>query len=109
MIASSLVCLALTIWTESRGEPYKGQVAVASVVMNRVDQNNSTVCHEVNRPYQFPWAKTKFTKVHNDYHVQTKALPHGELWESTVALAKDILDGSKKIIPNITYFHNRTD
>lgn len=109
MIASSLVCLALTLWTESRGEPIQGQIAVASVVMNRVEQNNSSVCKEINKPYQFPWAKEKFRKVKNDYYVQEKAVPKGEPWEKSLALASAILDGSKAILPKITSFHNNKE
>ena len=39
-------CLAEAIYFESRGEPIEGQVAVAEVVLNRVDDRNfpSTVC-----------------------------------------------------------------
>ena len=36
MIASALFCLATAVYFEARGEPTVGQVAVASVVMNRV-------------------------------------------------------------------------
>jgi spore germination cell wall hydrolase CwlJ-like protein len=32
----ALLCLALTIYHEARGEPLDGQIAVAQVVMNRV-------------------------------------------------------------------------
>jgi spore germination cell wall hydrolase CwlJ-like protein len=35
-MTTALLCLALTIYHEARGEPLDGQVAVAQVVMNRV-------------------------------------------------------------------------
>jgi spore germination cell wall hydrolase CwlJ-like protein len=31
----SVLCLALVVYTEARGEPYEGQVMVAEVVLNR--------------------------------------------------------------------------
>ena len=39
-------CLAAAIYFESRGEPLAGQIAVAEVVLNRVDDRNypRTVC-----------------------------------------------------------------
>lgn len=39
-------CLATAVYFEARGEPYRGQVAVAQVVMNRVndDRYPNTVC-----------------------------------------------------------------
>ena len=104
--ATALLCMALTIWTESRGESFKGQVAVASVVMNRVTKNNSSVCGEITKPYQFPWAKDKIKKNHNDYYVHEKALPKGEVWEKSKALAAAVLDGTQKLVPRITSFHN---
>ena len=106
IIATSLVCLALTIHQESRGESLKGQIAVASVVMNRVELNNTAPCEEITKPYQFPWAKGKIRRIHNDYHIHEKALPHGKSWDSAVTLATAILDGTQKIIPRIRSFHN---
>ena len=44
-----IVCLALTVYFEARAEPIAGQVAVAQVVLNRVDspQYPGTVCDVV--------------------------------------------------------------
>src|SRR5688572_9945937 len=44
-------CLAEAIYFESRGEPLKGQVAVAEVVLNRVDDRKfpRTVCGVTNQ------------------------------------------------------------
>lgn len=106
MVATSLVCLALTIWTESRGEPLQGQIAVASVVMNRVETGNSTVCGEVTKPSQFPWAKNKIRKHANDYIIYAKALPQGKTWDHAIKVASEVLEGSQKLVPHIAYFHN---
>lgn len=62
--ASEIHCLAQAIYHESRGEPDRGQWAVASVILNRVDSRTypDTVCgvvfqnaHMVNR-CQFSFA-----------------------------------------------------
>ncbi len=46
-----IVCLALTVYFEARNEPVAGQVAVAQVVLNRVDSPEypSTVCDVVTQ------------------------------------------------------------
>jgi len=53
ILKSALMCLALTVHFESRGEPIKGQYAVAEVVMNRAEKRNLTVCQVVKQKGQF--------------------------------------------------------
>lgn len=106
MIATSLLCLALTVHVEARGEPKEGQRAVASVVMNRVAKNDSDVCKEVTLPGQFPWARSKIRKTANGYVISDHALPSGESWDKSVKLAEDVLSGSLPVIPKVMFFHN---
>lgn len=62
-VDSELECLALNIYFEARGEPHKGQTAVAHVVMNRVadDRFPGGVCAVVQQggkeaeDCQFSW------------------------------------------------------
>ena len=55
MIESALICLALNIYHESRGEPVRGQLAVALVTLNRAKWMQHRVCTEVYRAKQFSW------------------------------------------------------
>ena len=57
---SDLYLLAKCVYSEARGEPYEGQVAVAAVVLNRVESPEfpNTIAEVI---YQ-PWA---FTAVHD--------------------------------------------
>jgi N-acetylmuramoyl-L-alanine amidase len=52
-------CLAQVIYFEARGEPTKGQLAVAQVTINRRDSNlfPSTICGVVSQknPCQYSW------------------------------------------------------
>ncbi len=50
-----LLCLALTIFLEARGEPIDGQYHVGAVVLNRVYATDfpDTVCEVVHQPNQF--------------------------------------------------------
>lgn len=57
MIAEALICLAVTIYHEGRGEPLEGQKAIANVVVNRSLQSGKSICHEVKRKHQFSWYK----------------------------------------------------
>jgi len=51
MIIEALMCLALNVYHEARDQPFIGQVAVAQVVMNRVDDERypNTVCEVVKQ------------------------------------------------------------
>ncbi len=50
-------CLASNIYYEARGEPRRGQKAVALVTINRVKDNRweDDICSVVRTPYQFSW------------------------------------------------------
>lgn len=62
MFEAQVLCLALTIFNEARGESDKGQLAVANVIINRVKQHNSSICSEVKKPKQFSFRKSKKPK-----------------------------------------------
>jgi len=52
------VIIAKTVWVESRGEPFEGKVAVASVILNRYYSeipyfNTESIHAVVTQPYQF--------------------------------------------------------
>ena len=51
MSFAELACLALTVYFEARNQPERGQIAVAVVVMNRVDswKYPDTVCEVVQQ------------------------------------------------------------
>ena len=53
MIKSALLCLALSVFYESRGEPIEGQYAVAEVVLDRVSDRNLSVCEVIYEKNQF--------------------------------------------------------
>lgn len=48
-----LDCLATVVYHESRGEVFRGQLAVASVVMNRAKDSDVNICKVVYEPHQF--------------------------------------------------------
>lgn len=98
-------CLANAIYFESRGEPERGQMAVAQVVMNRVfsPYYPLTVCGVVyqnahkHNACQFTFACDNVRDVVNE----------PEAWERAKRIARDTLDG-KIWLPEIgkaTHYH----
>src|SRR4051812_14385425 len=55
LLESAVMCLALNVYHEARGENTIGQYAVAQVTLNRSHDSQKGVCHEVFRPAQFSW------------------------------------------------------
>lgn len=51
----ALMCIALNVYHESRGEPIEGQRAVAHVTLNRAREKKQRVCDVVFAPAQFSW------------------------------------------------------
>lgn len=100
-------CLAEAIYFESRGEPLEGQVAVAEVVLNRVDdaQFPRTVCGVTNqgagsgRGCQFSYA----CDGRSDVMKSTAARMRAE------KLAAVMLAGRPRTVTDgATYFHTRS-
>jgi Cell Wall Hydrolase len=99
-------CLSEAIYFEARGEPYKGQEAVAQVVMNRVFSGYypHDVCGVVfQAKYRHPICQFSFA-------CEGKNLNHIEepdMWEQAQKIAKDELDGKIWIadVGHATHYH----
>lgn len=91
-----LRCLVQNTYYEARGEPLEGQIAVAQVVLNRVDHKGypKTICGVVYQRKQFSWTAQK-----------QKAKIGWQEWQQS-------LDASVKAynLPRIqaTHYHNLT-
>ena len=104
---AELQCLAEAIYFESRGEPLEGQIAVAEVVLNRVDDRQfpKTVCGVTNqgvgsgRGCQFSYA------CDGNSDVMKSAVPR----ERAEKLAGLMLAGrARTVTDGATYFHTRS-
>src|ERR671916_33370 len=74
-------CLASAIYFEARGEPIKGQLAVAEVVLNRVASKKypDSICAVVKQPWQFSFVKDgKFPAINKE----------SKSWRKAVAVAR---------------------
>jgi spore germination cell wall hydrolase CwlJ-like protein len=93
-------CLAQAIYFESRGEPLDGQVAVAEVVLNRVDSRSypRTVCGVTHQGCQFSYVCDGRSDTMNS------ALPR----QRAEKIASLMLAGRKRTITDgATHFHTR--
>lgn len=52
---TSLLCLALNIYFEARGEPIDGQLLVAETTINRAIERDQSICEAVWDDDQFSW------------------------------------------------------
>ena len=91
-----LQCLVKNTYYEARGEPQEGQIAVAQVVLNRVDHKDypKTICRVVYQQKQFSWTAHK-----------QKAEINWQEWQGS--LNASVLAYNLPRI-NATHYHNLT-
>ncbi|GMQ90836.1 MAG: hypothetical protein BMS9Abin11_0141 [Gammaproteobacteria bacterium] len=86
-----LTCLALNIYHESRGEPTKGQFAVAVVTLNRVASRRypNSICEVV---YQQNWDRIRKRKVGAFSWTEFRKLapPKGKNWYKAWEIAENV-------------------
>jgi len=98
VIAEAVLCLALNVYHEARGEPWDGRVAVALVVRNRAEKNGTSICWEVFRDGQMSWT--------NDMR-NLRTLPAGAAWDQALAVARTVAGGTIDFTNGATYYHTR--
>ncbi len=93
MIAA--VCLAMVIYTEARGEPIEGRLAVAEVVINRMERGG------------VPKSVCAVTFQANQFAAPAKTLKSDE-WQESLLIAKAVLKDPEGTLPGLgaTFFHS---
>jgi N-acetylmuramoyl-L-alanine amidase len=91
-------CLAVAVYYESKGEPLEGQLAVAQVVLNRVDSGKwaSSVCKVVYQrgQFSFTWDRTPDSP------------RESQMWRTAQAIATIAKTNAwREIVPDATSFH----
>lgn len=105
-----LRCLAQTVWGESRGEPYSGQLAVAAVVVSRsLDPRwKSQLCDLVAEPAQFAgyWTGQRMPMFSPETALAYQAALHATsgYWELPEQYRKPLFFTGKN---DISPFHQR--
>jgi len=91
-------CLATAVYYESKGEPLDGQLAVAQVILNRVQSGRfaSSVCGVVYQRGQFSFTWDKRPDRPND----------SMMWRTAQAVAViAATDNWRQVVPDATHFH----
>ena len=93
---AALLCLALTVYHEARGEPLSGQYAVAHVVMNRVKDSHwgASVCSVVGSKAQFSYTR------HHSFPKDIEAL------RKSVRVARQVMNGRPDVTRGATHYFN---
>ncbi|MBR2349892.1 MAG: spore cortex-lytic enzyme [Clostridia bacterium] len=94
--SADLSLLARVVYSEARGEPYTGQVAVAAVVLNRV--KSSSFPNTISGVVYQPWA---FTAVNDG---QINLTPNDRAWQA----ARDALNGWDPTYGCLYYYNPKT-
>ena len=97
-------CLAEAIYFEARGEPLNGQVAVAEVILNRVDADNypDTICAVVNQGTgDLHACQFSYTCDGRPEHMDDDAS-----WQMAGKVARHLLDGApRSLTRDATHYH----
>lgn len=96
MIAEAILCLALNIYYEARGEPELGKRAVAYATINRTENNNE-VCKIIQEPGQFSWLPAK------------RPIKDIRAFHDAKQMAREVIADTERIndpTKGATYFHH---
>jgi len=112
MLSAAVLCMALNIYHEARGEPVVGQVAVAHSVINRMADSRypSTVCGVVKQARYSAWDTKEPIRNQCQYSWFCDGLPDipkddKAMLESTI-VAQFVLSGSSRdITEGATHYH----
>ena len=109
-LTAAMLCLALNVYHEARGEPLAGQHAVAQVTMNRAGRDPDKLCDVVFEPKQFSWANP-LTRARGAERARlaSKYVPKpGKEWDRAKRIAYDTASG---LVTDFTgganFFHAR--
>ncbi len=93
-----MACLASAVYFESKGEPLDGQLAVAQVIVNRVEDGRfgRDICAVVKAPRQFSFVRGG----------SMPAPSNMAQWQTAKAVALIAMSGSwPEVVPDATHFH----
>lgn len=97
------MCLATAIFFEARDQPIDGQIAVAEVILNRVDRDQwpNTICGVVNQHKQFSFTHD------GQSDDPTKYTNHADVvaWELAQEIASGVLLGTLELGLTSDHYH----
>lgn len=103
MMTSAALCLALAVYYEARGEPFDGQLAVAEVVMNRVESARfpDDVCAVVTQGGE------DRHRCHFSFYCDGKPERPADMiaWQKAQEIASWVLTGEVTLGVTATHYH----
>lgn len=96
-------CLAQALYFEARGEPLDGQVAVAEVVLNRVESPRypATICEVVSEARRK--GACQFSYMCDG---KPETVGNAEAWDRAAKIARAMIDGApRRLTGGATHFH----
>ena len=105
MMTTAAACLAAAIYFEARGEPIDGQIAVAEVVMNRVEDDRwpDTVCSVVKQNrHPGKLHRCQFSFYCNG---EREVVTEWTAWHTAKEIAEGVLDGTLSLGVEATHYH----
>ena len=101
-MTTALLCPAMNVYAEARGQNALGQMLVAQVTLNRAEQDHKRVCSVVTAPAQFSWTRDCL----DGRVVLTVCRPQErEAWEYAKKIAGTALAGATKVLTCADHFH----
>jgi N-acetylmuramoyl-L-alanine amidase len=94
-------CLANAVYFEAKGEPLRGQLAVAQVILNRTRSGRfpTSVCGVVKQRGQFSFVRGG----------RLPSVPRASAaWRKAVAVARMARDGAEPVAARALFFHARS-
>lgn len=103
----ALMCLALNIYHEARGEPMVGQHAVAQVTLRRAQERNKSVCDVVAEKKQFSWANDLPRTRDGKINMPPRLLPKDMIaWDRAWLIANQNMKGRvRDLTGGATHYH----
>jgi len=96
-----IVCLALNVYHEARNQPFEGQLAVAHVTLNRMEDSlgSASICDVVFRGRDFSWTSDPAKR-------RVKSAREANAWETAQRVARIALeDRDADPVGGSTFFH----
>ncbi len=105
--ALDLRCLAENIYFEARGEPLKGQYAIAEVTMNRLASPYfpGTICDVVHDTRWDP-LRRRLVAHFSWTELERRSKPRGPAWEQAMGVATAVYDKTyTPVVPDALFYH----
>ena len=112
MIAEAIMCLALNVYHEAKNQSLAGQIAVAEVVMNRVDDPRypNNICDVVKQGLTYKWKPS--VPIRNQCQFswycdgKSDVAKEKDAWEESVSVAKGVYYGYlDAYLEGATHYH----